>query len=298
MCGGRRPPEPVACLLRRGLLFAHFTVTFVSLSLPAELLAPRHEAAAGHDDHVQQLPVLAGVGGYVRVRVPGRQGLPELLLLLRGVQVRLLEERANPHRHLGAGLVFPRLLPHVLPALQPGLLGRLPVPLSCRWGGGRHARSPPSPTPMHPVPGHPPQTGEDPWGSRGTPLSLSEVPPPLRAAWENVPNISIVYFTLTHTHMRAHSHRPRFHPFLNLQLGGLHEWSRGIGSGCRLFLQRHLSPGEQIREPLSLLEGPDLRELSWAALGDPACTCVRRHCCLRRDHTDPTPCPQAARVQV
>ncbi|XP_059534390.1 gamma-aminobutyric acid receptor subunit gamma-3 isoform X1 [Myotis daubentonii] len=99
-----------------------------------ELLPPGRAAPTARDGHLQQLPVLAGTGGDLRLRVSRRQGLSELLLLLRRVQIRVLEERAHPHRHLGAGRLLPRLLPHVVPALQPGLLGRVPVSLSVAGG--------------------------------------------------------------------------------------------------------------------------------------------------------------------
>lgn len=101
-----------------------------AILVPAELFPPGHEASATGDGHAKQFPVLAGVRGHLRLRVSRRQGLPELLLLLRGMPVGLVEERAYPHRRLRTGLLLPGLLPHLLPALQPGLLGGIPVSLS------------------------------------------------------------------------------------------------------------------------------------------------------------------------
>jgi len=46
------------------------------------------------------------------------------------MQIRILEKRAYSHRHLGAGLIFPGLFPYIVPALQLGLLGWIPVSLN------------------------------------------------------------------------------------------------------------------------------------------------------------------------
>lgn len=50
------------------------------------------------------------------------------------MQIGILEEGAYSHRHLGAGLVLPGLFPYIFPALQLGLLGRIPVPLNATRG--------------------------------------------------------------------------------------------------------------------------------------------------------------------
>lgn len=98
--------------------------------VPAELFSPGYETPTTRDDHVKQFHVLAGVWGHLCLWVSGWQRLPELLLLLWGVQVWLLEKRPHPHWRLWAGLLLSGLLPNVLPAVQPSLLGWIPISLS------------------------------------------------------------------------------------------------------------------------------------------------------------------------
>lgn len=77
----------------------------------------------------------------MRVRLSGREGLPELLLLLRGVQRRRLEERTGPPGPVGSGRVLARLLPHLLPAVQHRVLGGIPLPLTRHDGTVRREES-------------------------------------------------------------------------------------------------------------------------------------------------------------
>lgn len=71
----------------------------------------------------------AGARRRVRLRVPGREGLYQLLLLLRGLSLRCLATRPTAHPHRQDRLIRTYFLPHCLWPLQLGLLGLLPVPL-------------------------------------------------------------------------------------------------------------------------------------------------------------------------
>lgn len=112
------------------LFLLHFMMIFVLFLLPTELFSPRHEATTTCNDHFKQFCLLAGIWRYLCLWVSGWQRLSELLLLLWRMQIRILEKRAYPHRHLGAGLIFAGLFPHIVPALQLGLLGWIPLSLN------------------------------------------------------------------------------------------------------------------------------------------------------------------------
>lgn len=110
--------------------------------LLSELLCPgRGASTQGH--LFQQLHILAGLWGHLRLWVPGWKRLPELLLLLWGVQRRRVEKRSCPYRFTRAGRVFSRLFPHFLFAVQHRLLGRLSLPLAhCRSLFGHNMETP------------------------------------------------------------------------------------------------------------------------------------------------------------
>lgn len=97
-----------------------------------------------------------------------RQRLPELLLLLRGVQGRSLAERPRAHRPAGAGRLLACLLPHLLPALQRGLLGGLPLPLAAgsarQMGSGDSKKR--TGTPVENVSGFPGAGTPQVWGPK------------------------------------------------------------------------------------------------------------------------------------
>lgn len=103
-----------------------------SPSPAAGVLHLQHGAQPAAHDARGQLPVLERLRGQLPVRVPGREGLHELLLLLRGVQRGRLEERSGPRQHSGVGFLLPGLFPHLFLAFQHSLLGQLPLPLVCR----------------------------------------------------------------------------------------------------------------------------------------------------------------------
>ena len=86
-----------------------------------------------HGHHTEQLVVLAGVWGRLCLWVPGRQRLPELLLLLWGMQRWSMATRPHSHRSTWTGCLFPGLFSHLLPFVQHRLLGGLSLPLAlCR----------------------------------------------------------------------------------------------------------------------------------------------------------------------
>lgn len=88
-----------------------------------------HPPALGHRHPDEQRHAYAGARRRVRLRVPGREGLHQLLLLLRGLPLRGLAPRPTAHPRRQDRLICAHLLSHCLRPLQPGLLGLLPVPL-------------------------------------------------------------------------------------------------------------------------------------------------------------------------
>lgn len=88
-----------------------------------------HPPALGHCHPDEQRHAHAGARRGVRLRVPGWEGLHQLLLLLRGLPLRGLAPRPAAHPHRQDRLIRTHLFSHCLWPLQPGLLGLLPVPL-------------------------------------------------------------------------------------------------------------------------------------------------------------------------
>lgn len=88
-----------------------------------------HPPALGHRHPDEQRHAYAGARRGVRLRVPGREGLHQLLLLLRGLPLGGLAPRPAAHPRRQDRLIRAHLLSHCLRPLQPGLLGLLPVPL-------------------------------------------------------------------------------------------------------------------------------------------------------------------------
>lgn len=88
-----------------------------------------HSSTLSHRHPDEQRHTHAGARRRVRLRVPGREGLYQLLLLLRGLPLWCLASRPTAHPHRQDRLICTHLLPNCLWPLQLGLLGLLSVPL-------------------------------------------------------------------------------------------------------------------------------------------------------------------------
>lgn len=105
----------------------------------------RHPPSLGHGYSDEQRHAHAGARRGVRLRVSGREGLHQFLLLFRGLPLRSVAAWAVAHPHCKDRLVRTHLLPHRICSLQPRLLGLLSVSLgplsicihtfSIRFGG-------------------------------------------------------------------------------------------------------------------------------------------------------------------
>ena len=89
----------------------------------------RHPSTLGHSHPDEQRHAHAGARRGVRVRVSGREGLHQLLLLFRRLPLRSLAAWQVAHPHRQDRLVRTHLLPHCIWSLQPGLLGLLSLSL-------------------------------------------------------------------------------------------------------------------------------------------------------------------------
>lgn len=89
----------------------------------------RHPSTLCHCHSNEQRHTHAGAGRGVRLRVSGREGLHQLLLLFRRLPLRSLAARQVAHPHRQDRLIRSHLLPHRLRSLQPGLLGLLSLSL-------------------------------------------------------------------------------------------------------------------------------------------------------------------------
>lgn len=142
------------CLIHLELSLMHFMMTFVLFLLSAELFSPWHEATTTCKGYSKQFRVLAGIRRYLCLWVFGWQRLSEFLLLLWRMQIRILEKRTYSHRHLGTGLILTGLFPYIIPALQLGLLGGIPLSLTLLPGDKWRALD-------SPLNFHRPQTSSD-----------------------------------------------------------------------------------------------------------------------------------------
>lgn len=141
-------------LIHLELSLMHFMMIFVLFLLSAELFSPWHEATTTCNSYSKQFCILAGIRRYLCLWVFGWQRLSEFLLLLWRMQIRILEKRTYSHRHLGTGLIFTGLFPYIIPALQLGLLGGIPLSLTLLPGDKWRALG----SPLH---FHRPQTSSD-----------------------------------------------------------------------------------------------------------------------------------------
>ena len=142
------------CLIHLELFLMHFMMIFVLFLLSAELFSPWHEATTTCNSYSKQFRVLAGIRRYLCLWVFGWQRLSEFLLLLWRMQIRILEKRTYSHRHLGTGLILTGLFPYIIPALQLGLLGGIPLSLTLLPGDKWRALD-------SPLNFHHPQTSSD-----------------------------------------------------------------------------------------------------------------------------------------